>query len=80
MLAEAASWEREPGEPPYSLEDLLAIPEVADYVKGWGRPGDAGLIAVEDGEPAGACWYRRFTPEHPGYGFVAVEVPGLGSP
>ena len=78
MLAEAASWERLPGEPPYPLEDLLAIPEVADYVEGWGRPGDAGVVAVEDGEPAGACWYRRFTPEHPGYGFIAEDVPGLG--
>jgi hypothetical protein len=46
MLAEAASWEREAGEPPYPLDVLLAIPEVADYVEGWGRPGDAGFIVV----------------------------------
>jgi ribosomal protein S18 acetylase RimI-like enzyme len=78
MLAEAASWEREPGEPPYRLEDLLAVPPVADYVEGWGRPGDAGWIAEEAGGPAGACWYRRFTPEHPAYGFVAGDIPGLG--
>jgi ribosomal protein S18 acetylase RimI-like enzyme len=77
MLAEAASWERPRGDPPYPLSDLLAIPEVADYVQGWGRAGDAGVVAEVDGAPAGACWYRRFTAEHPGYGFIAA-VPGLG--
>lgn len=78
MLAEAASWEREPGEPPYPLADLLDVPRVADYVEDWGRPGDVGFVAEEDGEPVGACWYRRFTREHPAYGFIAEDVPGLG--
>jgi GNAT superfamily N-acetyltransferase len=78
MLAEAASWEREPGEAPCRLDDLLAIPQVADCVEGWGRAGDGGWIAEEDGEPVGACWYRRFTREHPAYGFIAEDVPGLG--
>ncbi len=78
MLAEAASWGRAPGEPPCPLDDLLEIPEVADYVEGWGRAGDAGVVAEVDGAPTGACWYRRFTPEHPGYGFLAEEVSGLG--
>jgi ribosomal protein S18 acetylase RimI-like enzyme len=78
MLAEAASWERAPGESPFPLDDLLAIPQIADYVEGWGRAGDAGVIAEEDGVPAGACWLRRFAAEHPGYGFIAEDVPGLG--
>jgi len=77
MLAEAASWEREPGEPPYALVDLLGVPEVAGYIEGWGRPGDFGVVAEEAGAPAGACWCRRFTPEHPGYDFIAEDVPGL---
>jgi ribosomal protein S18 acetylase RimI-like enzyme len=78
MLAEAASWERAPGEPPSSLDDLLAIPQTADYIEGWGRAGDAGVVAEVAGRPAGACWYRRFTAEHPGYGFLGEDVPGLG--
>jgi ribosomal protein S18 acetylase RimI-like enzyme len=78
MLAEAASWERSPGEDPFPLDDLLAIPEIADYVADWGRVGDAGIIAEVDGEPAGACWLRRFTAEHPGYGFIDEDVPGVG--
>ena len=77
MLAEAASWEREPGEPPYPLVDLLGVPEIADYIEGWGRPGDFGVLAEEDGEPVGACWCRRFSPKHPGYGFIAEDVPGV---
>lgn len=77
MLVEAVSWEREPGEAPYRLDELLATPEIADYVEGWGRRGDSGVVAEEAGGPAGACWYRRFTPEHPGYGFVAEHVPGM---
>lgn len=78
MLVEAATWERPPGEPPCPVADLLAVPRVADYVEGWGRPGDEGFVAEVDGEPAGACWYRRFTAERPGYGFLGEEVPGLG--
>ena len=77
MLAEAASWEREPGEPPYPLVDLLGVPGIADYIEGWGRPGDFGVVAEEAGAPVGACWCRRFTSEHPGYGFIAEDVPGL---
>jgi ribosomal protein S18 acetylase RimI-like enzyme len=78
MLAEAASWERPPGEPPSPIADLLAVPQLADYFEGWGRAGDEGVIAEVGGEPAGACWYRRFTAERPGYGFLGEEIPGLG--
>lgn len=78
MLREAASWARPAGEEPYAIEDLLGIPRIADYVVGWGRAGDGGTIADVDGHPVGACWYRLFTVEHPGYGFLGVEVPGLG--
>jgi ribosomal protein S18 acetylase RimI-like enzyme len=57
---------------------LLRDPAVAVYIEGWGRPGDAGVIAEdEDGVPLGAAWYRRFTQAEHGYGFVAPEVPEL---
>lgn len=40
-----------------------------------GRPGDGGIVATYDGEPAGACWYRLF----PGGGRAAdaEAVPQL---
>jgi ribosomal protein S18 acetylase RimI-like enzyme len=78
MLAEAASWERAPGDPPYPLADLLAIPQIADYIEDWGRAGDGGVVAEVEGRPAGACWFRRFTAERPAYGFLGEDVPGLG--
>lgn len=78
MLAEAATWDRPAGEPPPPLAEILADPRVADYVEGWGREGDDGIVAERHGEPVGACWFRSFTAEHPGYGFLGEDVPGLG--
>ena len=78
MLAEAATWDRPFGQPLPRLEEILAEPRVADYVEGWGRAGDGGIIAELLDVPVGACWFRSFTAEHPGYGFLGEDVPGLG--
>jgi GNAT superfamily N-acetyltransferase len=40
-------------------------PPVRRYVERWGRPGDT------------AAWYRMFTADNPGYGFVDEETPEL---
>jgi ribosomal protein S18 acetylase RimI-like enzyme len=50
---------------------------VSRYVRGWGRPGDTAVIALAGGFPVGAAWYRLFTREEPGYGFVDAETPEL---
>ncbi len=69
MLHHAYYWrERNPGE---------SAGPVARYVKGWGRPGDTALIALDDGFPVGAAWYRLFRRDQPGYGFVDEETPEL---
>jgi ribosomal protein S18 acetylase RimI-like enzyme len=73
MLYEAATWRPE-SQPP--VEAVLTDPHAARYVSGWGRPGDAGVIA-EDDRPLGAAWFRLFSAEEPGYGFVAADVPEL---
>ena len=45
------------------------------YVSGWGRRGDAAVVALEGGFPIGAAWYRLFTREEPGFGFVDEATP-----
>lgn len=57
----------------------LALPSIARHLNGWGRAGDAGVIAVAaDGSSQGAAWYRLYAPEERGYGIVAwPNVPEL---
>jgi GNAT superfamily N-acetyltransferase len=69
MLHHAYYWrERKPGDGPGPA---------ARYVKGWGRPGDTVLIAIDDAFPVGAAWYRLFRRDSPGYGFVDEATPEL---
>ena len=54
----------------------MARPQLRRYFVGMGRPGDAGVVAVTaDGARLGAAWYRLFSAEEPGFGFIAVDVP-----
>ena len=47
------------------------------YVRNWGRPGDAGVLALEGPHPYGAAWYRLFRADEPGFGFVDARTPEL---
>ncbi|HEV2073070.1 MAG TPA: GNAT family N-acetyltransferase [Thermomicrobiales bacterium] len=56
----------------------LAVPEIRRYLEAWGRPGDAGVVAVdENNRRLGAAWYRLFSADAKGYGFVAPDIPEL---
>jgi GNAT superfamily N-acetyltransferase len=48
------------------------------YIGGFPRPTDFGLIAERGGERVGAAWWRFFTADEPGYGFVNAETPEIG--
>lgn len=75
MWFEAAFWD--PIVPRPSMEQALAVPEIARYIREWGRPGDAAVIATDE-RPVGAAWYRLFRSDDAGYGFVDERTPELG--
>jgi GNAT superfamily N-acetyltransferase len=50
---------------------------VSRYVRGWGRPGDAGVLGVEPAGPVGAAWYRLFKEQEAGFGFIDERTPEL---
>jgi ribosomal protein S18 acetylase RimI-like enzyme len=75
MLYEAAAWN--PDWPRERMIAALADPMLERYHRDWGREGDAGVIAELDRQPVGAAWYRLFTAEEPGYGFVDEKIPEL---
>ena len=50
---------------------------VAALRQGVGTAGDTAVIALDDGFPVGAAWYRLFDRGRPGYGFVDERTPEL---
>ena len=78
MLYEAVNWRDDGAEERPPFDELLTDPEVRRYVEDWGRKGDVAIVALDRlDEPVGAAWYRTFSTDEPGYGFVAPEVPEL---
>ena len=60
-------------------EELLNLPPLKKYSEEWGREGDRALIAFNgDNLPVGAAWYRLFTENQKGYGYVNDRTPELG--
>jgi ribosomal protein S18 acetylase RimI-like enzyme len=68
---------REAGFPPERrppLDEALRAPHVAQWLEGWMRAGDLGIVAAaDDATPLGAAWCRLFTPTT--YGFVDEHTP-----
>src|SRR3712207_2737290 len=62
-----------------SGEEARAHPYLAKYVRGWGRPGDLGTLALERaGErPVGAAWVRLLEGAEKNYPSVAAGIPEL---
>lgn len=82
-LLAAVNWE---GNVRFTLEQLLADPQLAHYVTDWPRSTDFGTVAAEDdlnargagdGEVLGVAWCRLLTAADPGYGYLGDDVPEL---
>lgn len=66
------------GSEPFA-RSVVNQPELARYVKDWGRTGDDGFVAVdENNQPIGAVWSRLFTDEEKGFGYIDERTPELG--
>ena len=75
MLVEAANWQPANKR---SRQDTLANDQVRHYVNGWPRRGDVSVVAqTPEGTTIGAAWYRHFSPDEPGYGFIDAAIPEL---
>jgi GNAT superfamily N-acetyltransferase len=75
MLYAALAWRPDTELPP--IEFVLAHPLASMFHAGWGRAGDTALVAEEDGQPIGLVWYRFFTDDEHGEGYVDAETPEL---
>jgi ribosomal protein S18 acetylase RimI-like enzyme len=62
-----------------SSEAARLHPYLAEYVEGWGRPGDLGVVAISSaGDQAlGAAWLRQLRGPEKHYAAVAEGVPEL---
>jgi GNAT superfamily N-acetyltransferase len=75
MLYAALAWRSNPDLPPFEV--VIDHPLLAIFHAGWGREGDAGLVAEEGDRPIGAVWWRFFTEAEHGEGFVDESTPEL---
>lgn len=69
----------EEGQEPFP-PDVVHRPEIARYIKDWGRAGDLGFIAVDapTNEPIGAVWSRLLSADDQGFAYIDEETPELG--
>ncbi|HEY8170652.1 MAG TPA: helix-turn-helix domain-containing GNAT family N-acetyltransferase [Candidatus Limnocylindria bacterium] len=75
MLYAALAWRPGVALPP--IEWVLAHPQVSVFHADWGRPGDVALVAEEGGHLVGLVWYRLFSEDSHGEGFIDAETPEL---
>ncbi|MCT7996560.1 GNAT family N-acetyltransferase [Laspinema sp. C5] len=59
--------------------EVVRLPELACYVRGWKRVGDCDFLASDaaTGQSVGAVWSRLLVGENKGYGYVDDDTPEL---
>ena len=73
LLLEAVNWS--PDRSQLTLQELRDSDTLVRYVEEWPRDDDAGVITEDDGRVVGAAWFRRFTRDRPGFGFLDEFTP-----
>jgi ribosomal protein S18 acetylase RimI-like enzyme len=71
----ALAWD--PADPIPPMDVVVAHPEITKYHADWMRPGDSAVVAEVDGEFAGMAYYRLFTDDDRGQGYLNPETPEL---
>jgi GNAT superfamily N-acetyltransferase len=67
-----------PAGAPAPARSIVEQSELSRYVRGWGRRGDDGTIALgASGRAIGAAWLRLWSADDQGYGFIDVQTPEL---
>lgn len=61
----------------YANASLVEALPVSRYVDRWGRPGDTAVVGLEGATPVGAAWFRLYSADESGFGFVHEETPEL---
>jgi GNAT superfamily N-acetyltransferase len=74
MLYAAIAWNPE-RQLPLPKAELLDLPQLTIFHEGWGREGDTALAAELEGQLVGLVWYRFFTEDVHGEGFVDEATP-----
>ena len=74
-LYEAVAWNPERVLPPF--EFTIEHPELARYHRGWGRPGDLGVVAESGDAVVGVALCRPFAEDDHGHGYVDERTPEL---
>lgn len=74
-LYSALDWSPERELPPF--DTVLEHPEAAIYHRDWGRRGDVGVVATDDGEVVGVAYCRLFTDDEHGHGYVDSATPEI---
>lgn len=67
------------GQEPFP-RDVVNRPQLARYVKNWGRAGDMGFVAedLETNRPVGAVWSRLSSTDDQGYAYLDERTPEMG--
>jgi ribosomal-protein-alanine N-acetyltransferase len=72
MLYEAVYIPEGKERPPFSIVER---PEIAKYIDGFGRAGDAAYVLDDNGTLVGAAWARLYRAEEETFGFIDENTP-----